>query len=183
MTRLFLIMAIALLCGIPGVALAQNTTFYVSGSFTAPATGGISGSYVVDTGTNQIVSANIQVTGGKATNGESDIPANTFVFTGHQSISNLHVAKAVPAGGHRGGFLEISGGVATPSGAFSWLEGICTNQNCDTVISNADIRRFGTGIITTVPPVPSLSVWGMILFGMALAGGAALYIQRHRMTA
>ena len=32
-------------------------------------------------------------------------------------------------------------------------------------------------------PVPTLSEWAMILFGLALAGGAALYIQRRRMTA
>ena len=32
-------------------------------------------------------------------------------------------------------------------------------------------------------PVPTLSEWAMILFGTILAGGAALYIQRRRLTA
>ncbi|WGM31962.1 hypothetical protein KKHFBJBL_02213 [Brevundimonas sp. NIBR11] len=32
-------------------------------------------------------------------------------------------------------------------------------------------------------PVPTLSEWAMILFGLTLAGGAALYIQRRRLTA
>lgn len=32
-------------------------------------------------------------------------------------------------------------------------------------------------------PVPTLSEWAMILFGLLMAGGAALYIQRRRMFA
>lgn len=32
-------------------------------------------------------------------------------------------------------------------------------------------------------PVPTLSEWAMILFGLALAGGAALYIQRRQLIA
>ncbi|WP_271086163.1 IPTL-CTERM sorting domain-containing protein [Brevundimonas sp. NIBR11] len=35
----------------------------------------------------------------------------------------------------------------------------------------------------TPAPVPTLSEWAMILLGMVLAGGAALYIQRRRFTA
>ena len=30
-------------------------------------------------------------------------------------------------------------------------------------------------------PVPTMSEWAMILFGLILAGGAALYIQRRRL--
>lgn len=47
--------------------------------------------------------------------------------------------------------------------------------------------RAGNGLVTLTymppVPVPTMSEWGMILFGVVLAGGAALYIQRRRMTA
>lgn len=39
-------------------------------------------------------------------------------------------------------------------------------------------------VTVAVPvPVPTLSEWAMILFGLVLAGGAALYVQRRRMVA
>ncbi|WP_428151080.1 IPTL-CTERM sorting domain-containing protein [Brevundimonas sp.] len=45
--------------------------------------------------------------------------------------------------------------------------------------------RVGDGQVTVtyipVAPVPTLSEWGMILFGVVLAGSAALYVQRRRM--
>ncbi len=46
------------------------------------------------------------------------------------------------------------------------------------------VLTSGTGptLVAAVAPVPTLSEWAMILFGLMLAGGAALYIQRHRMT-
>lgn len=36
---------------------------------------------------------------------------------------------------------------------------------------------------TAPTPVPTMSEWAMILFGLTLAGGAALYIQRRQLTA
>ncbi|MBB5746878.1 IPTL-CTERM sorting domain-containing protein [Brevundimonas variabilis] len=38
-----------------------------------------------------------------------------------------------------------------------------------------------TATEVTPAPVPTLSEWAMILFGLALAGGAALYIQRRQL--
>ncbi len=37
-------------------------------------------------------------------------------------------------------------------------------------------------IISLAPPVPTLSEWAMILMGLMLAGGAALVLQRRRLT-
>jgi len=37
-------------------------------------------------------------------------------------------------------------------------------------------------ILTTPATIPTLSEWAMILFGLSLAGGAALYIQRRQTT-
>jgi hypothetical protein len=40
-----------------------------------------------------------------------------------------------------------------------------------------------SGSTPPVAPVPTLSEWALILFGLVLAGGAALYIQRQRLAA
>jgi hypothetical protein len=44
-------------------------------------------------------------------------------------------------------------------------------------------RLLLPGSVAPPAPVPTLSEWAMILFGMVLAGGAALYIQRRRLAA
>lgn len=49
--------------------------------------------------------------------------------------------------------------------------------------------RAGNGYVTltytpaVIVPVPTMSEWAMILLGLMLAGGAALYVQRRRLTA
>lgn len=50
--------------------------------------------------------------------------------------------------------------------------------------SNGPLQDYGVRIAFASPePVPTLSEWAMILFGTALAGGAAVYLQRRRLTA
>ena len=46
------------------------------------------------------------------------------------------------------------------------------------------VLTSGTGptLVAPIAPVPTLSEWAMILFGLILAGGAALYIQRSQAT-
>jgi len=51
---------------------------------------------------------------------------------------------------------------------------------------NASTIRPSAGSYSSPPlpqPVPTLSEWAMIVFGLILAGGAALYIQRRQFTA
>lgn len=47
----------------------------------------------------------------------------------------------------------------------------------------ANVSVLGVAAAPPPAPVPTLSEWAMILFGTVLAGGAALYIQRRRLTA
>jgi hypothetical protein len=60
------------------------------------------------------------------------------------------------------------------------------NDFCDLSSGDEEFRATtGDPGVWTLPPasVPTLSEWAMILFGLLLAGGAALYIQRRQLTA
>ena len=61
----------------------------------------------------------------------------------------------------------------------------------NTTVESTNDQIFGTSggstpreLVLTVGPsaVPTLSEWAMILFGLILAGGAALFVQRRRQT-
>jgi hypothetical protein len=172
----------------PAAALAQTATYNISGTFTAPATGSFSGSYVVNTGPNTLVSANIQVTAGKAVDGVTDLPAATYVYSNVESANAFAYAAVVPASPSttRGGFLQVSGTKASPTAVTFLFDGVCATNVCDNIVTGAATRREGSGTVVLAPPpatVPTLSEWAMILFGLILAGGAALYIQRRQLTA
>ncbi|WP_298159490.1 IPTL-CTERM sorting domain-containing protein [Brevundimonas sp.] len=170
----------------PAAALAQTATYNISGTFTAPATGSFSGSYVVNTGSNTMVSANIQVTAGKANDGVTDLPANTYIYANGESANAFSYAAAVPATANvtRGGFLIVSGTKASPTAVTTFGDGVCLNTNCVSLAPGTTTTRGGSGTVVLAPaPVPTLSEWAMILFGLLLAGGAALYIQRRQLTA
>lgn len=59
------------------------------------------------------------------------------------------------------------------------------NDFCASDVGNEEGRASSSsaGVWTSPVPVPTLSEWAMILFGLILAGGAALYIQRRQLTA
>ena len=75
----------------------------------------------------------------------------------------------------------ISNGAAYPlGGSLTYTPtapaGACAND--------AELNAFAAStspVSNTPAPVPTLSEWAMILFGLILAGGAALYIQRRQM--
>ena len=171
----------------PGSAFAQTATYNVAGTFNAPATGTLSGSYVVNTATNTIVSANIQVTAGKASDGTTDLPANTFIFSGSEQFFRFQFARAIPANGERGGLIAFQGTKSAPTGVQAFYDAQCIDADCANINAANSLSRFGTvGTVTNAPPpvvatpVPTMTEWAMILFGAILAGGAALYIQRRQ---
>lgn len=166
---------------VPAAAMAQTATYNVNGTFTAPATGSFSGSYVVNTGSNTIVSANIQVTAGLASNGVTAMTAETYVFAGHEASDIFTLATSTPATGLRGGYLVVTGTKAAPTAVPDFYDAVCFNPVCTSF--NLPDRR-GSGTVALAPaPVPTMSELALILFGTLLAGGAALYIRRRRLTA
>lgn len=187
MLRACLISFAALVC-LTGQASAQTATYNVTGTFSAPATGTLSGSYVVNTATNTMVSANIQVTAGKANDGTTDLPANTFIFAGSEQAFRFSFARAIPADGERGGFISFQGTKSAPTGVQAFYDAQCIGADCASINTLNSVYRFGVvGTVTNASPpvvatpVPTMTEWAMILFGMTLAGGAALYLQRRRM--
>ena len=62
---------------------------------------------------------------------------------------------------------------------------LCTSSDIDSTTARLTMyNSIGlSGPFDPIVPVPTLSEWAMILFGTILAGGAALYVQRRRLTA
>lgn len=58
-----------------------------------------------------------------------------------------------------------------------------TLSNYNSQDSSSDLAFTVTQVAATPAAVPTMTEWAMILFGMILAGGAALYIQRRRQVA
>ena len=80
-------------------------------------------------------------------------------------------------GSPRRGIIQYQGlnSNALPDGTVSRM-----TVNGRTYIDHGSYRL----LLPNLPePVPTLSEWAMILFGLILAGGAAVMIQRRRMTA
>lgn len=61
--------------------------------------------------------------------------------------------------------------------------GACASALVDAGYSRAESTVATTFAVGGPATVPTLSEWAMILFGLLLAGGAAVYIQRRRITA
>lgn len=166
----------------PAAALAQTATYNISGTFTFPATGSFSGSYVVNTGSNMMVSANIQVTAGKALDSVTDLPANTYIYSGAEGPTSFGYATALPANGLRGGFLILNGTKAAPVSITTFRDSVCAVPACNSTSVLTNEIREGTGTVALAPaPVPTLSEWAMIMLGLLLAGSAAVMIQRRQM--
>ncbi|MGO4410335.1 MULTISPECIES: DUF11 domain-containing protein [unclassified Brevundimonas] len=67
-------------------------------------------------------------------------------------------------------------------GAFSNTATI-TSATADPTPGNNSAADVDTAVAAPPAPVPTLTEWAMILFGLVLAGGAALHLQRRRAAA
>lgn len=176
---------LAALLTAPTTALAAEVTYYFSGSFTAPATGSYSGSYVYDTVFQRVRRIEAKVTPGYALDGATVLPGGTYSSVGVQTNEVLHFSSSMPATGLRGGYIEMSPSLAAPTVVVRFGDTMCTSSDCGSLSAEDTERRYGLGTVTLTPPatVPTLSEWGMILFGLALAGAAALHLSRRRLAA
>lgn len=180
---LFALICALFVFAVPAAALAQTAAYNISGNFAAPATGSFAGTYVVNAGTNTIVSVNIHVTAGKARDGVTNVPANTYVYAGLEAANLFTYATAVPASGLRGGFVRFAPTKVAPTAITQLIDGVCVPADCSSVDNGTTVGRLGSGtvVLATVAPVPTLSEWAMIMFGLVLSGGAAVYIQRRQL--
>ncbi len=140
----------------------------------------ISGTFVFDTSlpaAQKLVSINVTETGSTPT---------SYVFTGGTNASpGWGQPVAVATTSDRAISLNLSAIPATAGGNYTvpWIMvGRCSSESagkCQTL----DNHTVASGVVisSSAPAaVPTLSEWAMILFGMILAGGAGLYIQRRR---
>lgn len=154
-------------------AFAAPVTWYVTGTLTGGGT--VSGSFVYDVNTNTYSSVNLVTTAGTLpgaaytvshpASGQSVLVANT--------VNGAVAGQPVIALGFSP-FLSNAGGTV----AVTNREGICNTGCTDYDGATRDI----TATATTVAPVtvPTMTEWAMILFGVLLAGFAAVSIQRRR---
>lgn len=74
--------------------------------------------------------------------------------------------------------LDVSTANLDPNSVFAELDG----NGVTTVRSSHDSRFVADfAFVAPPPPVPTLSEWALILFGMVLAGAAFLHLQRRRL--
>jgi hypothetical protein len=105
---------------------------------------------------------------------------DTGVGDGGFAIYSGPYDPASPAVGCLASFDSIQNVTLTP-GNYTLVGGMWANHN----LTPFRVTFTGPAPVTLVSPipVPSLSEWAMILMGLALAGGAALTIQRRRVNA
>ncbi|WP_426041863.1 IPTL-CTERM sorting domain-containing protein [Brevundimonas sp. TWP2-3-4b1] len=120
----------------------------------------------------------------------------TTSLTGTGAVQSIPVVLSEPiAAGQTKGFYIAAAGIGYRNGTavgavaasdanIQILEGTGKSAPDFSATNNTPRVLVGSVTYSAGPaPVPTLSEWAMILFGLALAGGAALYIQRRRMTA
>lgn len=140
----------------------------------------ISGTFVYDTATSTISNVNITQTA---------VRPGTYTFTTNFPTpyrGGQRTASAAP--GDETWFLTVAG---IPANGGAYNTGTIGTGNCNTapggICDNAGVSNIRSNVaITGVPAaaaVPTLSEWAMILMGLTLAGGAALFLQRRRFTA
>ncbi|WP_428152219.1 IPTL-CTERM sorting domain-containing protein [Brevundimonas sp.] len=162
-------------------AAATPITYTVTGAYAGVGEGTFSGTFTYDATTNVYSAVNITATAGTAAPGRTYTAASpTFSGSGVlRAVENplvvgtsrgLPIVFSAPLT-NAGGSVTITGGT----------EGICQDAQCGT--RGSPLRNIASGTVVGPAPVPTLSEWAMILFGTILAGGAALVIQRRRMTA
>ncbi len=144
----------------------------------------VSGSFTYDADIDVYSAINITTT----SSGRGPFRAEAFtangptMFIAHQSPAQTNqngvfLATAVPKT-NAGGTLTLR--TESNFGGFT----TCLNDDCTsaTTVNGADSLTSGTIVgVPAAAPVPTLSEWAMILLGVIMAGGAALYIQRRRL--
>ena len=164
-------------------ASAQTYTYIFTGSFNN-LSGNVMGQFTYDQTANTFSAVSVSTTAGNGPAGAAPAVTYTVVKTGAAASGVTFLAG--PAGiGQKAILFNISPDLTTANPAISAAaEATCTDAACGGFTFNRQgyvPGTFGRTLVVVPPaPVPTMSEWAMILFGMILAGGAALYIQRRR---
>lgn len=163
----------------PCVAEAAAVTYrFSAASFSGQ--GNVAGTFVYDTASSQVTAANITYDAGQYVNGDA-APAATYAHLDQPVSPPLRVVvdkSPGPRTGQIAGLFLIVPNQALDAFNVSFVEARCGNEDCS---STLNLRLSRSTIATSVvSAVPTLSEWAMIAMGLALAGGAAVYIQRRR---
>ncbi|WP_426039366.1 IPTL-CTERM sorting domain-containing protein [Brevundimonas sp. DC300-4] len=164
-----------------GAALAAPVVWTLNGVTTADGQT-VTGSFTYDSDTNTYSAINITSTGGVGpftaiATGPGSSSTQTFFIQTPAGIGQNGVVLVTSGKTNAGGTLTINTG-AGAGGLYTCL-GACTSG---TLTAGRHITA-GTFVGVAPAAVPTLSEWAMILFGLMLAGGAALYIQRRQIIA
>ena len=162
----------------PTIAAAAPVTWTVPPT-TLPDGAIVSGTFVYDTSTSAITNVNITQTVVRP--GAYRFLANfPNIYRGGQRTATVALndetwfvaVGGIPANG--GTYVSSQVGTGT---CVSQAGGVCTAATTSNRANNVTITTVAAAT------VPTMTEWAMILFGTILAGGAALAIQRRRLTA
>lgn len=98
--------------------------------------------------------------------GDFDVEYNSQGLFQNAATSQPFIVDSSPVG--RAGVGYFLAGSGSYRATWTFRNGVLTSGTGPTLVTGAPA------------PVPTLSEWAMILFGLLLAGGAALYIQRRQ---
>lgn len=172
-----------------GSAWAQPVNYQFSGTFDQNlATGNFSGTFTYDPASDSVTAATVTVQDGLTNTGAARVVTTYNVVS--NSAPQFFIVTTAPTGaGNRAfliQFLASNLNAATPA-ASAAIDLLCNNAAC-TTLNNAPSTTSTSSSALSLSPVavapaaiPTMSEWAMIFFGVLLAGGAALYIQRRQM--
>lgn len=162
----------------PGMARAAPVTWTVPPT-TLPDGAVVSGTFVYDTATSTISSVNIT---------QTTLRPGAYTFLANFPGFYRGGQRAASVVANDETWYINTSGILAAGGAYSAARigtgeclsapgGVCNNANVTNSVTNVMITGVGAST------VPTMTEWAMILFGLMLAGGAALYVQRRQMTA
>ncbi len=128
-------------------------------------------------------SGDMNTTGATVQDVTFNIPGSAAVIAGQTYVIFGSIVNSAGSGGGGWSFTPTD---AQPGGEFVFQSAPSQSDWTGTVwTTNFPTRDAGVTVNFVAAPaaVPTLSEWAMILFGLMLAGSAAVYIQRRRLTA
>lgn len=128
-------------------------------------------------------SADVNTTGATVQDVTFTIPGSATVTAGQKYVIFGSIVNSTGSGF---GAVSRAGSDVQPGGGLVFQFGPLQSDWTGTVwnVSLESTRDLGVTVNFAPPvPVPTLSEWAMILFGLMLAGGAAVMIQRRKVMA
>ena len=173
---LFLALSVA------GAASAQTHRYDFTGHFNN-VSGNLTGHFTYNLATDTFTDVFVATTAGAGPGGPT--PATTYTVLLRGSTDSLKLLEGPAGPGQKVISFAFSPALYAANPAiFNASEGTCPDTVC--VGPSFNRTTYVTDTFTrteVVTSVPTLSEWAMILLGLTLAGGAALYIQHRRLTA